>query len=68
MERHEAQEARVIPVILRPVDWQETTFSKLKALPKDGKPITDRFWGSPDEAYADVAKNIREIVKKRYSK
>jgi internalin A len=68
MERHEAQEARVIPVILRPVDWQETTFSKLKALPKDGKPITDRFWASSDEAYADVAKNIREIVKKRYSK
>ena len=29
MERHEAGEARVIPVILRPVDWEAAPFSHL---------------------------------------
>jgi hypothetical protein len=38
MERHEAGEARVVPVILRPVDWAGTPFSKLQALPTDAKP------------------------------
>jgi hypothetical protein len=32
MARHEAKEARVIPVILRPVDWQDAPFGKLQAL------------------------------------
>jgi hypothetical protein len=30
MERHESGEARVIPVILRPVDWHKTPFGKLR--------------------------------------
>jgi len=29
MERHEAGEARVIPIILKPVDWSSAPFSKL---------------------------------------
>ena len=41
MERHEAGTARVIPVILRPVDWHTAPFGKLQALPRDGKPVTD---------------------------
>lgn len=38
MEHHEDGEACVIPVILRHVYWQEAPFSKLQALPKNGKP------------------------------
>src|SRR5262245_38327238 len=35
MERHEAGTARVIPVILRPVDaWHTAPFGKLQALPE----------------------------------
>ena len=34
IERHEAGEARVIPVILRPVDWKGAKFGKLQALPQ----------------------------------
>src|SRR5438876_11871174 len=33
LERHERGEARVIPVILRPVYWQGAPFSKLQTLP-----------------------------------
>ncbi len=40
MKRHEAREARVIPIILRPVDWHTSPFGKLLALPKDGKSVS----------------------------
>lgn len=62
MERHEAKTARVIPVILRPCDWQEDSpFKKLLGVPKDGKPITK--WPNEDEAFLDVVKQIRAAVK-----
>lgn len=60
LEKHEAGEARVIPVILRPVDWQETPLSKLQVLPTDGKPIST--WRNRDQAFRDVAKGIRVVV------
>lgn len=62
LERHENGEARVIPIILRPVDWENAPFSGLQALPQDGKPVTNRSWGSQDEALLDVAKGIRKVV------
>ena len=53
MERHERGEARVIPIILRPCDWRSAPFGKLQALPKDGRPVTQR--SSRDKAFLDVA-------------
>ena len=61
MERHEAGESRVIPVILRSCDWHTAPFGKLQALPKDGKPVAS--WTNRDEAFTDVARGIREAVK-----
>jgi hypothetical protein len=60
LERHKAGEARVIPVILRPVDWHGAPFGHLQALPKDGKPIIK--WSLPDEGYQSVAEGIRKAV------
>jgi hypothetical protein len=60
MERHEAGTARVIPVILRPVDWHTAPFGKLQALPKDGKPVAS--WKNRDAAFVDIARGIREAV------
>src|SRR5258708_39265386 len=39
LERQANDEARVIPIILRPVDWQNAPFAKLQVLPTAGKPI-----------------------------
>jgi hypothetical protein len=61
LERHEAGTARVIPIILRPCDWKTALFGKLQALPRDGKPVTT--WGNRDEAFADVARGLREAVR-----
>jgi hypothetical protein len=61
LERHDKGEARVIPVILRPVDqWHAAPFGKLLAAPTDGKPISS--WSNRDEAFADVARHIRRAV------
>ena len=60
MERHDAGEARVIPVILRPVNWRGTPFDKLKALPPDAKPVTR--WRDRNEAFFAVAEGIRKAI------
>jgi hypothetical protein len=60
MERHDAQQARVIPIILREVDWTGAPFSKLQALPKDAKPVTT--WPSQDAAFTDIARGIRQVA------
>jgi hypothetical protein len=60
VERHERGEACVIPVILRPVHWQDAPFGKLQALPKDAKPVIS--WPKQDEAFYDVTEGIRKVV------
>ena len=61
MERHEVGEARVIPVVLRPVDLDGIVFNKLQTLPTDRKPITT--WKNQDEAFLNVVKGIRTAIK-----
>jgi hypothetical protein len=60
MQRHDANEARVIPVILRHCDWHSAPFGKLLAAPKDGKPI--KAWADMDEAFLDVVKQIKAAL------
>lgn len=61
MERHEVGEARVIPIILTPVEgWMYSPFAKLQVLPKDGKPVTK--WDDRDEAFVNVAQGIRKAI------
>jgi hypothetical protein len=56
LARHDAGEARVIPIILRPCDWPWSRFGKLQALPRDGKPVSD--WSTQDQAFNEVARGI----------
>jgi hypothetical protein len=61
LERHEKREARVIPVILRPVvGWQKAPFGKLAVVPTDGRPVMD--WPSRDQGFANVAEHIQKAV------
>ena len=57
IERHNTGKARVIPVILRRVDWSDTPFAKLQFLPKNAEPVTS--WTNRDEAFTNVAQGIR---------
>ena len=61
LKRHQNHEARVIPILLRPVDWQGAPFHTLQVLPTDGKPVTS--WSNLDAAFADIATGIRQVMK-----
>ncbi len=60
MERHKTGEARVIPVLLRPVDWKGAPFDTLQMLPTDAVPVTS--WPDLDKAFLDIAKGIRKAI------
>ncbi|MBA2394055.1 MAG: toll/interleukin-1 receptor domain-containing protein, partial [Ktedonobacteraceae bacterium] len=60
LQRHEAKEARVIPILLRPVDYKGGPFERLAVLPTDAKSITD--WPNRDAAFADTAAGIRRAI------
>lgn len=60
LQRHKLGEAWVLPIILRPVDWQEAPFAHLQCLPRDAQPIT--MWSNQDEAFLSVAQGIRSLV------
>lgn len=65
MDRHETGEACVIPILLRPVDWEKAPFAKLQVLPTNGKPVTK--WRNRDDAFLDIASNIRKAIEKLLS-
>lgn len=60
MKRHEKGDARVIPIIVRSVDWQGAPFGKLQALPKDAKAVTS--WDNHDEAFTNIVQGIRSAI------
>jgi len=62
LERHERGEARVIPIILRPVLWEEAPFSKLKALPDKAEHVVTASLYTVDHSLLDVTKGIRKVI------
>jgi hypothetical protein len=61
IDRHDAGEACVVPILLRPVEgWKYLPFAKLQVYPSGGKPVTD--WHNSDNAYVDIVQGIRGAV------
>src|SRR5439155_24274988 len=56
----DANQARVIPIIVRPVDWKGAPFAKLQALPTGAKPVTR--WSTHDDAFLNVVQGIRKAI------
>jgi hypothetical protein len=59
LERHGRGEAVVVPIILRPVDFEASPFARLLALPTDARAVT--VWENRDEAWLSVARGIRKV-------
>lgn len=68
MERCNAGEVRVIPILLRPVHYKGAPFEHLSMLPSNGKPVTSSSWRHHDEAFFDVVEGIQEVVEKLTTK
>jgi TIR domain-containing protein/FHA domain-containing protein len=60
LERQKAGEVRVIPIILRPVNWKDTPIGALQALPPEGRPVVS--WPDRDAAFATVVLSISSVV------
>lgn len=60
LDLHKSGKTQVIPVILRPTDWQRSSFGQLAALPHEGKPITT--WENEDEAFVNVVNGIKKVI------
>src|SRR6266568_790563 len=60
LERHEAKSARVIPIILRPVDWRTAPFAHIQCLPRNEKPVT--LWRNRDLAFSNIVEGIRAAL------
>ncbi len=60
MERHHSGDARVVPIIIKPCDWKNTSLRDLKTLPRDGKPISD--WTNKDNAYLNIVQELRRVL------
>jgi hypothetical protein len=61
LELHDQGKAVVIPIILQPCDWLESPFRKLRASPRDGKPIAK--FPNVNDAFLQVTQDIRDAAK-----
>ncbi len=64
MERHTAGTARVIPILLRNVDYMGMgmPFEKLEPLPQNRCPVKSSSWQNWDEAFEHIARGIRTVI------
>lgn len=69
IERHQCNEARTIPVIIRDCDWLETPLKVLQGIPRDNQAVAsrgDRY--ARDTPWKQVAREIGEIAKQLQAK
>jgi hypothetical protein len=67
LERHSRNEATVIPVVIRPVDFRGLPIADLQMLPLDGQPIYNQKLNTPelvDPTFKAVAEGLRSAVEK----
>jgi hypothetical protein len=62
IERHDAGEARVVPILLRPCHWEPAPFAKLQGLPTGMVPVTAVAEDKRDAIWAEVAKGIHQAA------
>lgn len=60
IELEEAGKLRIIPIVVEPCEWQRTPLQRYKALPKDGKAVSE--WTSQDNAWLNVVSEIRKVI------
>lgn len=60
LERAKENEAKVIPVIIRDVNWKNAPFAHLQALPERGKAV--QLWEIEDTAWKSVSEGVEEAA------
>lgn len=60
LEREENGKLVIVPVVFEPCEWRETALGKFKAVPKDGKAVSEHT--NPNIALLDVASELRRLA------
>jgi hypothetical protein len=68
LEKYKLGKALIVPIIVRPCDWEIPELRQFKALPEDGKAVHSKHWHSMDEAFANIAYGLRSMLEKRNKK
>ena len=63
IERRNAGEATVIPVIIRDVNWKSAPFAAFQTLPDEAKAV--QLWSNEDSAWKSVSEGIEKLVNER---
>ncbi|MFK7774609.1 MAG: FISUMP domain-containing protein [Saprospiraceae bacterium] len=61
LKKEERNEAKVIPIILRPCAWSYSPFAKLQVLPTDGKPVIEH----EDYAFTEIVESVGKICQRK---
>jgi hypothetical protein len=60
LRRHRDEGVRILPVIIKPVDFKQLAFARFDALPRNIQPIST--WDNLEAAWLDVALGVRTVV------
>ena len=66
LEKEQANETTVVPILLRPVNTKSSSLKQLfslQSLPKDLKPISK--WDDPDDAWLHIEQEIENVIQSR---
>jgi hypothetical protein len=61
LERHKKEKVPVVPILVRPCDWEDAPFAHFQAIPNDNRPVTT--WKNRDAAWTQVANYLKLTVK-----
>jgi eukaryotic-like serine/threonine-protein kinase len=65
LERHRFNQVLIVPILVRPCDWQSTPVGHLQCLPRSGTFVTQ--WDNRDEALLSVVQDLRHFITTRQS-
>jgi hypothetical protein len=60
LERHDAGEARVIPILLSKSEWEGSPLGRLQALPAGAKPVTD--WKPQRNGIDSILDGLKKVI------
>ncbi|MCI0391194.1 MAG: TIR domain-containing protein [Acidobacteria bacterium] len=65
LDRRAREGLRIFPIVIKPCDWGAVDWlRRMNLRPKDGKPMSGGGEHEIDQAFADIAKEIRELLKR----
>lgn len=60
LKRHQSGQILLLPLLVRPCDWQSTLLAPLQCLPRNQRPVSK--WEDQDDAFLSIVQDLRQII------